>query len=68
MRRIALASLMVCVLAAPCGVSVARVTEIDVRNVEPFAGGAAFGTAGAYERVKGTFKGVINEINCSRIG
>lgn len=43
--------------AAPAG---ARLTEINVTAVEPFAEGAAFGDAGAYERVKGTFKGELD--------
>ena len=43
--------------AAPAG---ARLTEIHVTAVEPFAEGAAFGEAGAYERVKGTFKGELD--------
>lgn len=43
--------------AAPAG---ARLTEINVTAVEPFAGGHAFGDAGAYERVRGTFKGELN--------
>jgi hypothetical protein len=37
-----------------------RLTEISVAAVEPFAGGAAFGNAGAYERVRGTFKGELD--------
>ena len=43
--------------AAPAG---ARLTEITVTAVEPFASGAAFGATGAYERVKGTFKGELD--------
>jgi hypothetical protein len=43
--------------AAPAG---ARLTEITVAAVEPFAGGARFGATGAYERVKGTFKGELD--------
>ena len=43
--------------AAPAG---ARLTEINVTAVEPFADGHAFGDAGAYERVRGTFKGELD--------
>jgi Alpha/beta hydrolase domain len=38
----------------------ARVTEINIAAVEPFADGAGFGTTGAYERVRGTFKGELD--------
>jgi hypothetical protein len=44
-------------VAAPAG---ARLTEIHVVSVEPFAESAAFGDTGAYERVKGTFKGELD--------
>ena len=37
-------------VAAPV---LARVTQIDVSVVEPFAGGAGFGNTGAYERARG---------------
>jgi len=43
--------------AAPAG---ARVTDINVTAVEPFADGTSFGNTGAYERVKGTFKGELD--------
>jgi hypothetical protein len=57
MRNTAAAALCALVLApAPAG---ARLTEITVTSVEPFAGGARFGDVGAYERVKGTFKGEL---------
>jgi len=38
----------------------ARLTEINTVAVEPFANGAAFGDSGAYERVRGTFKGELD--------
>lgn len=38
----------------------AMLTEINITAVEPFAEGAAFGTTGAYERVRGTFKGALD--------
>jgi hypothetical protein len=53
--RAALCALLVA--ATPAG---ARLTEIHVSTVEPFADGAAFGDAGAFERVKGTFKGELD--------
>ena len=53
--RAALCALIVA--AAPVA---ARVTEINVTAVEPFAEGAAFGDTGAYERVKGTFRGELD--------
>ena len=49
-----------CVLALISTTATARVTEINIATVEPFAEGAAFGNAGAYERVKGTYKGEID--------
>ncbi|MEP7084083.1 MAG: alpha/beta hydrolase domain-containing protein, partial [Betaproteobacteria bacterium] len=38
----------------------ARVVEINVQSVKPFADGAAFGDAGKYERVSGTAKGELD--------
>ena len=38
----------------------ARVTEVNVVAVEPFANGASYGETGAYERVRGTFKGELD--------
>jgi hypothetical protein len=55
-----IARAVVCALvlaAAPAG---ARVTEINVTAVEPFADGTSFGNTGAYERAKGTFKGELD--------
>ena len=40
--------------------ALARVTELNITSVEPFAEGSNFGNAGAYERVKGTYKGEID--------
>ena len=51
------------VLLAGCALFVpahARITEINVRKIEPFAGGATFGNAGAYERVWGVAKGELD--------
>ncbi len=44
-------------IALPAG---ARVTEINTIAVEPFAEGSNFGETGAYERVRGTFKGELD--------
>ena len=38
----------------------ARITEINVQQVEPFAGNATFGKTGAYERVWGVAKGELD--------
>ena len=38
----------------------ARITEINVQQVEPFAGNAVFGKTGAYERVWGVAKGELD--------
>ena len=35
-------------------------TEISITAIEPFADGASFGDTGAYERVRGTFKGALD--------
>jgi hypothetical protein len=49
-----------CALVLTATPATARLTEIDVTAVEPFADGAAFGNTGTYERVKGTFKGELD--------
>lgn len=38
----------------------AHVIEFNITAVEPFAEGSTFGNAGAYERVRGTFKGELD--------
>ncbi len=38
-------------------------TEIRITAVEPFAEGASFGSTGAYERVRGTFKGALDPLD-----
>ena len=38
----------------------AMLTEVRVTAVEPFADGVSFGSAGAYERVRGTYKGTLD--------
>lgn len=49
-----------CALVIATAPVAARVTEINIAAVEPFAGGASFGNTGAYERVKGTFRGELD--------
>jgi len=56
MNRSTIARAVLCTFALAAAPAAARLTEINVSSVEPFAEGAAFGSAGAYERVKGTFK------------
>jgi Alpha/beta hydrolase domain len=41
----------------------AMLTEITIVAVEPFAEGSGFGNAGAYERVRGTFKGELDPLD-----
>lgn len=41
----------------------ARITEVDVRTVMPFAGGHSFGSVGAYERVSGVAKGELDPLH-----
>ncbi len=56
-------SLRLAVFAAACTLvspAHARITEINVQKVEPFANGATFGNAGAYERVWGVARGELD--------
>lgn len=55
-----IARVALCALAITAAPAAARLTEINVAAVEPLADGATFGNAGAYERVKGTFKGELD--------
>jgi hypothetical protein len=55
MKRILLAAALACACAAQ-----ARITDLGSAKVEPFADGAAFGAAGAYERVSGVAKGELD--------
>ena len=51
MRRLIIATLwLISALAAP---AVAKVERIEILSREPFANGAPFGTAGAYEKLRG---------------
>jgi hypothetical protein len=60
MKHSRLARAALCALALAAPPSLARLTEINVTAVEPFAEGHAFGETGAYERVKGTFRGELD--------
>lgn len=57
-----LKNLVIPTLFAVCSVqpATAGVTELSIAAVEPFADGSSFGNAGAYERVRGTFKGELD--------
>ena len=52
-----IAAALLCAATLPAQ---SRVIELDVQSVRPFADGAAFGAAGAYERVTGTAKGELD--------
>ncbi|MDB5923592.1 MAG: hypothetical protein JWN13_2528 [Betaproteobacteria bacterium] len=49
-----------CAVAWVSTPAMARLTSLAITSVEPFAPGTTFGTAGAYERVKGVFKGELD--------
>ncbi|WP_288588753.1 alpha/beta hydrolase domain-containing protein [uncultured Methylobacterium sp.] len=46
----------------------ARITAIEVTAIEPFAEGAAWGEAGAYERVVGTARGELDPADPANAG
>src|SRR5437764_10818409 len=54
-----LALALVMAAAAPPAAQ-ARVTRLEILRTEPFAGGEAFGTVGAYEKVVGRFHGELD--------
>lgn len=54
------AGIVLSALALAACPAAARLTEINVALIEPFADSHAFGAAGAYERVKGTFRGELD--------
>ena len=60
MKGSGVARAALCALVIAAAPAAARLTEINVTAVEPFADGHAFGDTGAYERVKGTFKGELD--------
>ncbi|HEX2826663.1 MAG TPA: alpha/beta hydrolase domain-containing protein [Burkholderiales bacterium] len=51
---------LACTLALMSTTAYARITTIEIESVEPFAPGTAFGDGGAYEKVKGTFRGELD--------
>ena len=55
------------VLAAPLAAA-AHITDITVTRVQPFADGASFGDAGAYERVSGTARGELDPFDVRNRG
>ncbi len=50
------------------GAAEARIVELKIGKVEPLAGGAAFGSAGAYERVTGTARGELDPLDPRNAG
>ena len=60
MKGNTVARMAICALFLVAAPAAAKLTEINVTAVEPFAEGHAFGDVGAYERVKGTFKGELD--------
>ncbi|MGH8662374.1 MAG: alpha/beta hydrolase domain-containing protein, partial [Burkholderiales bacterium] len=60
MKKAIAASAVACALVLAASPAAARLTEINVTATEPFAEGMAFGAAGAYERVQGTFRGELD--------
>src|SRR5262249_15600361 len=52
--------LFVALALAAAEAAQARIIEVRVEKTEPFADGAAFGAAGAYERVWGTARGELD--------
>ncbi len=52
--------LLIIAAALAMQTATARVLEFNIAAVEPFAEGSTFGNAGAYERVRGTFKGELD--------
>ena len=60
MNRFHRAAIAAAALFLPLQFAHARITEINVASVKPFADGASFGDAGKYERVTGTAKGELD--------
>jgi hypothetical protein len=51
---------LACAFVFAAAPATARLTTLTITAVEPFAPGTEFGAAGAYERVKGIFKGELD--------
>ena len=60
MNRTAMNVAALALLGAAACVADARIVEINVQSTKPFADGAAYGAAGAYERVIGVAKGELD--------
>ncbi|WP_267427830.1 alpha/beta hydrolase domain-containing protein [Methylobacterium sp. GC_Met_2] len=62
--------LLACALGCALGVTPAhaRITSIEINTVEPFAEGAEFGSAGAYERVIGAAHGELDPADPANAG
>jgi alpha/beta hydrolase family protein len=63
MKASIIAHALACALILAAAPVAARLTEISVATVEPFADGAPFGDTGSYERMKGTFKGELDPVD-----
>ena len=60
-RSVAAAAIAAGVIStALVGSAQARITEIKIDSVEPFAEGQPFGETGSYERVRGIAKGELD--------
>ncbi|KAB1069487.1 alpha/beta hydrolase domain-containing protein [Methylobacterium planeticum] len=61
---------LACALGCALGVTPAqaRITSIEIATVEPFAEGAEFGSAGAYERVTGAAHGELDPAGPANAG
>lgn len=55
-------------LSLAAGAAQARIVEVKIDKVEPLAGGTAFGTVGAYERVVGTARGELDPLDPRNAG
>jgi hypothetical protein len=57
---VALGAAVAATFVSPVSPAWARITEIRIGTIEPFAEGQPFGEAGSYERVTGTAKGELD--------
>jgi hypothetical protein len=60
MKRV-LPLLLLALSALPAAPAQARITQLVIERVQPFAGGKAFGNAGAYEHVSGVARGELDK-------
>jgi Alpha/beta hydrolase domain len=66
--RVTLARLCAAVMLAAPLAAAAHITDITVDSVKPFADGASFGDAGAYERLTGTARGELDPFDVRNRG